>query len=229
VNIGNTEEVTMENLAKIVKQRTGSSSPIQFVPYDKAYEPGFEDMMRRVPCIDKLHALTGFRPQTSLVEIIDRVSAISARRTGSSLPHLRPSVLLPECNNDKSVMFSGMTRKRISCSILQVVSAFQPRVPLCSARVEGGRPSSSSRMEACELNAESQNQTRKYERFLFLLFLLTLPLMNPWVRGDGVGYYAYARAPLIEHSLDFTHDYSLPIRAFARPCRFRRPAPRRIS
>ncbi len=75
VNIGNTEEVTIENLAKIVKQRTGSSSPIRFIPYDKAYEPGFEDMMRRVPCIDKLHALTGFRPQISLVETIDRVSA----------------------------------------------------------------------------------------------------------------------------------------------------------
>jgi len=57
------------------------------------------------------------------------------------------------------------------------------------------------------LSAEPQIQARKYERFLFLLFLLTLPLMNPWVRGDGVGYYAYARAPLVEHSLDFTHDY----------------------
>lgn len=75
VNIGNTEEVSIGNLAKLVKQRTGSSSLIQFVPYDQAYEPGFEDMMRRVPCIDKLHALTGFRPQTSLAEIIDRVSA----------------------------------------------------------------------------------------------------------------------------------------------------------
>jgi UDP-glucose 4-epimerase len=75
VNIGNTEEVSIENLAKIVKQRTGSSSTIQFVPYDKAYEPGFEDMMRRVPCIDKLVSLTGFRPQTSLTQIIDRVAA----------------------------------------------------------------------------------------------------------------------------------------------------------
>jgi UDP-glucose 4-epimerase len=75
VNIGNTEEVSIENLAKIVKQHTNSSSPIHFVPYDKAYEPGFEDMMRRVPCIHKLHSLTGFRPQTSLAEIIDRVSA----------------------------------------------------------------------------------------------------------------------------------------------------------
>ena len=75
INIGNTEEVTIENLARIVKQRTGSSSEIQFIPYDKAYEPGFEDMMRRVPSIDKLHALTGFRPQTNLGEIIDRVAA----------------------------------------------------------------------------------------------------------------------------------------------------------
>jgi UDP-glucose 4-epimerase len=75
INIGNTEEVSIENLARLVKQRTGSSSPIQFIPYDKAYEPGFEDMMRRVPSIEKLHGLTGFRPQTSLNEIIDRVAA----------------------------------------------------------------------------------------------------------------------------------------------------------
>ena len=75
INIGNTEEVTIENLAKIVKHRTGSRSSIQFVPYDKAYEPGFEDMMRRVPSIEKLHSLTGFRPQTNLSDIIDRVSA----------------------------------------------------------------------------------------------------------------------------------------------------------
>ena len=75
INIGNTEEVTIENLAKIVKHRTGSASPIQFVPYDKAYEPGFEDMMRRVPSIEKLHDMTGFRPQTNLADIIDRVSA----------------------------------------------------------------------------------------------------------------------------------------------------------
>jgi hypothetical protein len=45
------------------------------------------------------------------------------------------------------------------------------------------------------------------ERFLLILFFLSLPLINPWIRGDGVGYYALARAPLIEHSLDFSHDY----------------------
>lgn len=58
-----------------------------------------------------------------------------------------------------------------------------------------------------ELKSQLQDQQRRFERVLLLLFILTLPFLNPWVRGDGVGYYAYARAPLIEHSLDFTHDY----------------------
>jgi UDP-glucose 4-epimerase len=75
VNIGNTEEVSIEGLAQLVKQRTGSRSSIEYIPYDKAYEPGFEDMMRRVPCVDKLEGLTGFRPRTPLNEIIDRVAA----------------------------------------------------------------------------------------------------------------------------------------------------------
>ena len=73
-NIGNTEEVTIEDLARLVKKRTGSSSSIRYIPYDQAYEPGFEDMMRRVPSVDKLESLTGFRPRTSLAEIIDRVT-----------------------------------------------------------------------------------------------------------------------------------------------------------
>jgi hypothetical protein len=47
----------------------------------------------------------------------------------------------------------------------------------------------------------------KYEWTLFFLFLLTLPLVNPWVRGDGVGYYAFARSMLIEHRLDFSKDW----------------------
>lgn len=75
VNIGHTEEVTVEELAKIVKERTQSSSPITYTPYDQAYEPGFEDMLRRVPSIDKLVDLTGYRPKTMLPEIIDRVTA----------------------------------------------------------------------------------------------------------------------------------------------------------
>jgi UDP-glucose 4-epimerase len=83
INIGTTEEITIEELAKTVRQRTNSNSPIHYVPYEKAYEPGFEDMVRRVPSIEKLHALTSFRPQTSLIEIIDRVAAYYAQKEGS--------------------------------------------------------------------------------------------------------------------------------------------------
>ncbi|MGB9464756.1 MAG: hypothetical protein WBR10_06560 [Candidatus Acidiferrum sp.] len=57
------------------------------------------------------------------------------------------------------------------------------------------------------MTSSPQPGSRRAECFLLVLFLLSLPMLNPWVRGDGVGYYAYVRAPLIEHSLDFTHDY----------------------
>ena len=86
VNVGNTEEISIEALAQLVKQRTASSSPIEFVPYDQAYEPGFEDMMRRVPCVDKLQSLTGFRPLTPLTEIIDRVAAFFQQRSAAAAP-----------------------------------------------------------------------------------------------------------------------------------------------
>ena len=56
INIGSTEEVTIEGLAKAVKQRTSSDSPITFVPYEQAYEAGFEDMQRRVPALGKLQS-----------------------------------------------------------------------------------------------------------------------------------------------------------------------------
>ncbi|PYT52149.1 MAG: hypothetical protein DMG43_12590, partial [Acidobacteria bacterium] len=52
---------------------------------------------------------------------------------------------------------------------------------------------------------------------LLLLFLLSLPFLNPWVRGDGVGYYAFVRAPLIEHNLDFTKDYQHANESFRGP------------
>jgi hypothetical protein len=55
---------------------------------------------------------------------------------------------------------------------------------------------------------------RRFEISLLVIFVLSLPLLNPWVRGDGVGYYAYARAPLIEHNLDFTHDYQFANESF---------------
>jgi hypothetical protein len=55
--------------------------------------------------------------------------------------------------------------------------------------------------------ASSVTSGRKFEQLLVFLFFLSLPLINPWIRGDGVGYYAFARAPLIDHSLNFEPDY----------------------
>jgi UDP-glucose 4-epimerase len=81
VNIGNDAEITIEDLALLVKQRTQSASPVHFIPYDEAYEPGFEDMARRVPSLEKLVRLTGFRPTTPLPFIIDKVVAHLASRT----------------------------------------------------------------------------------------------------------------------------------------------------
>jgi UDP-glucose 4-epimerase len=74
VNIGTDYEVSIQSLAEFIRERTQSSSPIEYVPYDQAYEPGFEDMQRRVPSLRKLEFLTGFRAQTSLPEIVDRVA-----------------------------------------------------------------------------------------------------------------------------------------------------------
>ena len=62
-------------------------------------------------------------------------------------------------------------------------------------------------MDQQDFSASPARHSRRSERLLVLLFLLSLPFLNPWVRGDGVGYYAFARAPLIQHNLDFTEDY----------------------
>src|SRR5918912_1737782 len=72
-NIGSNEEVTILELAERVKELTGSESEIVFVPYDEAYEEGFEDMPRRVPDITKVNSLVGFRPEMSLDGILQSV------------------------------------------------------------------------------------------------------------------------------------------------------------
>jgi UDP-glucose 4-epimerase len=75
VNIGSTEEISIAGLAKLVRQRLGSSSRICYVPYERAYRGGYEDMQRRVPSVEKLCRLTGFRPHIALPEIIDATAA----------------------------------------------------------------------------------------------------------------------------------------------------------
>jgi UDP-glucose 4-epimerase len=72
-NIGNTEEISIRELAERIKTLTASTSPIVTVPYDQAYEAGFEDMPRRVPDIGRISALIGYRPKVQLDEILTRV------------------------------------------------------------------------------------------------------------------------------------------------------------
>ena len=72
-NVGNTEEVSIGALAQRVKGLSDSRSPIQFIPYDEAYEAGFEDMPRRVPDISKVHDLVGYEPRMGLDDIIRTV------------------------------------------------------------------------------------------------------------------------------------------------------------
>jgi UDP-glucose 4-epimerase len=72
-NIGNTEEISILDLARRVKAMTNSSSEIVLIPYDEAYEAGFEDMPRRVPDLAKIHALVGYAPTVTLDQILTRV------------------------------------------------------------------------------------------------------------------------------------------------------------
>ena len=74
-NIGNPEEISIRGLAEQVREVTGSRSEIVTVPYERAYEAGFEDMPRRVPDISKLQELTGWRPTLTLRDILERVVA----------------------------------------------------------------------------------------------------------------------------------------------------------
>lgn len=69
-NIGSVEEVSILALAKKIRELTGSESRIVFVPYDQAYEQGFEDMMRRVPDLTKINRLIGYAPTTTLEAIL---------------------------------------------------------------------------------------------------------------------------------------------------------------
>jgi UDP-glucose 4-epimerase len=73
VNLGNTTEISILDLARRVLELTGSASQIELVPYEKAYEEGFEDIDRRLPDISKAIALTGYSPRVSLDETLRRI------------------------------------------------------------------------------------------------------------------------------------------------------------
>jgi len=85
-NVGAPYEITMNDLARTVIERTGSSSRVTHIPYDLAYEAGFEDMERRIPDTGKVQALTGWEPIRDLgvilVDVIDHERARLAVRAG---------------------------------------------------------------------------------------------------------------------------------------------------
>jgi UDP-glucose 4-epimerase len=74
INIGNNKEISMNDLAQTIIKLTNSSSEIKYIPYAEAYGEGFEDMERRVPNIDLIYALTGWKPKKNLEDIIKDVA-----------------------------------------------------------------------------------------------------------------------------------------------------------
>lgn len=84
VNIGSEDEVTILQLAEVVRELTQTDSDIVLVPYAEAYAEGFEDMQRRVPDVSKLERLIGFRPRTTLEEIVRDVVADQRSRLAAT-------------------------------------------------------------------------------------------------------------------------------------------------
>ncbi len=85
-NVGTGQEVSIRALAELVKAMTGSSSPIVTIPYDRAYEAGFEDMPRRVPDLTKVRAAIGYEPTVDLEGILSRVIAsMTTARAGAGV------------------------------------------------------------------------------------------------------------------------------------------------
>jgi UDP-glucose 4-epimerase len=79
-NVGNTEEITINGLAHLIKQMTRSDSEIMHIPYDRAYEKGFEDMLRRVPDISKVRQLIGYEPRVSLKDILTEIIDLTRKK-----------------------------------------------------------------------------------------------------------------------------------------------------
>jgi len=74
-NLGSDEEITIEALARMIRDKVDPKIGLQYVPYDQAYEAGFEDMRRRIPELAKIRARIGYRPTLTTEQIVDRVIA----------------------------------------------------------------------------------------------------------------------------------------------------------
>ncbi len=86
-NLGNPREISIEELARLVIRLTGAQVGIDYIPYEKAYDPGFEDMERRVPDISRVVETTGYRPRYSLEETLGvTIDSIRAQQTWPPVP-----------------------------------------------------------------------------------------------------------------------------------------------
>jgi UDP-glucose 4-epimerase len=83
-NVGSNQEINISDLAQKVKELTNSESEIVLIPYDEAYEEGFEDMPRRVPDISKVNGLVGFKPKLDLDGILKTVIEFQSGRASSA-------------------------------------------------------------------------------------------------------------------------------------------------
>jgi len=79
-NVGSTEEISINSLARLIVELTESRSEIRHIPYDQAYAPGFEDMRRRAPSIEKVRRLLGYQPKYSLKQSLQRVIEYERRK-----------------------------------------------------------------------------------------------------------------------------------------------------
>ncbi|MCW8131845.1 MAG: GDP-mannose 4,6-dehydratase [Planctomycetota bacterium] len=89
VNVGADREISIGGLAERVKELTRSASAVQYIPYEQAYRDGFEDMERRVPCLEKAARLIGYAPRHSLDDCIRDTAAHQARLLGLTPPETR--------------------------------------------------------------------------------------------------------------------------------------------
>jgi len=85
-NVGHTKEISIRELANLVKEMTHSSAEIVFVPYNQAYEEGFEDMRRRLPDLSKVESIIGYKPTMNLRELLGQIIAYERERLESFTP-----------------------------------------------------------------------------------------------------------------------------------------------
>jgi len=93
-NIGHTKDITIYDLAALVKAMTRSPSEIVLVPYEQAYEAGFEDMPRRLPDITKIQRLIEYRPSLDLPEMLERIIAYCWQLLAQPEASVRPALML---------------------------------------------------------------------------------------------------------------------------------------